>query len=430
MRRLAWLILLLVAATVYAQVGESFVLGNVNSVDVYVGEPIIYTLRIHLLGEVTDESQVITPSFTGFGSSSMQIAPSVATETIDSFLYTIYEQNYLLYPLRIGTLTIEPFQVQMPETPFQNAVTISTEPLTVTVKALPPEAPESFRNAVGQYEVEASVNLSELRSGDALTLTLNVSGSGNIEQVLAPNLILPEGWRVFVGDSEFQQESIVFGRKTFTWTIFPIGEGAVEIPSIEFSYFNPQTEAYESRGTAAIPLTLSPSAAVAAPIIPTRNALAAPPAPLMQPQFGLAPNPPIWFWGVWLVPPLFSLGIWVLRRPRIEKEVPQAKKPSGSRALQTFRRQLKAAQSAEPKAAYVQIEAALVAYLSAKTGQKVELSNIDKLFAKLPVPLQEEIILCLEEAGTGRYAPIRQNDVVELMRRSLAVVNAIEKEKA
>ena len=150
MKRRLLLLLLLIGASVYAQAGESFVLGNVNSVDVYVGEPIIYTLRIHLLGEVTEESQVIPPNFTGFGLSSMEIAPTVASETFNGFLYTIYEQNYLLYPLRIGTLTIEPFQVQLPETPFQSSVTISTEPLTVTVKAMPPDAPESFRNAVGQ----------------------------------------------------------------------------------------------------------------------------------------------------------------------------------------------------------------------------------------------------------------------------------------
>jgi hypothetical protein len=424
------LLLLFIGASVYAQAGESFVLGNVNSIDVYVGEPLVYTLRIHLLDEDTTESQVIPPNFTGFGQSSLRIELSVATETIGTYLYTIYEQNYLLFPLRVGTITIDPFQVQIPETPFQNAVTISTEPLTVTVKALPPEAPESFRNAVGQYEIEASANPTELRSGDALTLRLTISGAGNIEQVLAPKLELPEGWRVFDGEGEFQQETIVFGRKSFVWTIFPIGEDAVEIPSIEFSYFNPQTDAYETRRTAAIPLSLSASVAVIAPEIPSRSALSAAPIPLMSPQFGLAPNPPQWFWGAWLVPPLFSLGIWLLRRPRMEKIAPQAKKPSGSRALQNFRRQLKAAQNSESKAAYEQIETALLGYLSAKTGQSVNIANVENLVNKLPVALQKEIILCLDEASTGRYAPIRPNDVIELMRRSVAVVNAIEKEKA
>ena len=94
------LLIVLLAASVYAQTGESFVVGTINSNEVYVGEPIIYTLRIHLLGEVREESQVISPSFTGFGISSMQIEPSVATETIGSYLYTIYEQNYLLFPFR------------------------------------------------------------------------------------------------------------------------------------------------------------------------------------------------------------------------------------------------------------------------------------------------------------------------------------------
>src|SRR5690348_15550573 len=123
------LFILLLAASVYAQSGESFVVGSVNDNEVYVGEPIIYTLRIHLLGEGTD-SQIIAPSLVGFGRSSFDIDPSVASEVFGTDLYTIIDQNYLFFPLRIGTITIEPFQVQVPETPFQPQITISTEPVT------------------------------------------------------------------------------------------------------------------------------------------------------------------------------------------------------------------------------------------------------------------------------------------------------------
>src|SRR5688572_4251785 len=98
------LFIVLLAVSVYAQTDESFVVGSVNSNEVYVGEPIIYTLRIHLLGEGTN-GEVILPSLAGFGHSSMQIEPTVASEVFGTNIYTIIEQNYLLFPLRIGTVT-------------------------------------------------------------------------------------------------------------------------------------------------------------------------------------------------------------------------------------------------------------------------------------------------------------------------------------
>lgn len=413
------LLILLLAVSVYAQTGESFVVGSVNSNEVYAGEPIIYTLRIHLLGEVSD-SQIIMPSLVGFGHSSLRIEPSAASEVFGTDLYTIVEQNYLLFPLRIGTITIEPFQVQVPETPFQSAITISTDSVTVNVRALPPEAPEGFRNAIGQYEIEASASPTELRSGDAFTFRITVSGSGNLEQILAPEITLPQGWRIFEDESSLIQDSLLFGSKSFDWTVFPIGEGAVEIPSVSFTYFNPQNEAYETRRTSPITLTLRPGVAVPVPEIPDRVAILAPQTALMPPQLALEPYPPLWFWGTWLFPPALSLAIWMLRRPRMQKSEPQAKRMSSSRALQVFRRQLKTAQTLEAKAAYELIENALNNYMSAR--------NLD--INRLPIPLKGEFASCIDEASSGRFAPIKQADVIELIRRSLAVVTAIEKEKA
>lgn len=418
MKKIAVFLIFFIAFVVSAQNGESFAIASVSNTRLYVGEALIYSLRIHLVGESAD-SQVIAASLVGFGRSSMQLEATVSSEVLGTTAYTIVEQNYLLFPLRIGTLSIDPFQVQIPETPFRGAETISSEALSVTVLPLPPNAPETFRNAIGQYEIEAAVSTNTLRSGDALTLNLTVSGSGNLEQLLAPAFALPETWRIFEENSTIEQESLLFGRKTFTWTIFPIGEGAVEIPSIELSYFNPQTESYESRRTPPIPLTLSPSAAIAAPNIPERSAITAAPIALMPPQMGLAPNPPKWFWYLWLLPPMIALVSLALRRPRREKVTRQAKAPNASRALQNFRNSLKTAQTAEPKAAYAQIESALNSYFAAK---KVDVKALSPA-------LKSEVNLCLEEASTGQYAPISPADVQELLRRSLALVNALEKER-
>lgn len=418
MKKIVFFLILLISFAVSAQSGESFAVANLSNTRLYVGEPVIYSLRIHLVGESAD-SRVVEASLVGFGRSSLQLEATVSSEVLGTTAYTIVEQNYLLFPLRIGTLTIDPFQVQIPETPFSSAQTISSESLSLTVLPLPPNAPESFRNAIGQYEVDASVSTNTLRSGDALTLALTVSGSGNIEQILAPQLPLPETWRVFDESSQVEFDSPLFGRKTFTWTIFPIGEGSVEIPSIVFSYFNTQSESYEIRRTTPIPLTLSAGEELAPPIIPERSAIVAAPIELMSPQSGLMPYPPQWFWYLWLIPPAFAFLTLAFSRPRRETRAKQAKAPNASRALQNFRNVIKAAQNTEAKDAYAQVETALATYLAAK--------NLD--INRLSPALKTELNLCLEEAKTGRYAPISPADVQELLRRSLALVNALEKER-
>lgn len=425
-----WFIGILFSLTLIVSAqGAPFVQGIVDNSRPYIGQPIIYTLRIYTISE-TSNSRVIEPSFAGFGRASLILGASTSTEVIGTTLYQVVEQPYILYPLISGTMAIEPFTIDLPETPFQNGMTIFTEPITLDVQPLPDNAPLGYKNAVGQFEIEANVSTSEILSGEALTLTMIISGIGNFEQIIAPDIALPDGWGIFDGDILLEQDNIRFGRKIFEWTVIPYGEGLSEIPSLEFVFFNPQARQYEMRRTVPMALTLLPSDASSAPVIPTREAPISENTPVeLKPIVsGLSAYPPLWFWGLWLISPLATLIFWLSAKMQSQPRRTKRRVKKGSRAIREFRQALKQAQLNEPKAAYQSIEIAIYAYLGAKFGQDINFDNVENSISDLPIALQEQIISCIEEAHEGQYAPVGKSDVVALLKQTLQVFMGVEGE--
>ena len=412
-----------------------FAEGEIDIIDPYVGQPIIYTLRIYTT-DIVENSTIVEPSFFGFGRSSIVIEPNTYTETIDSIGYNVIEQSYVIYPLRAGELIIDPFRIEIPQTPFSASQTILNDAITVNVQAYPEPMPESFVNAVGQFDISASADPTTLSSGDALTLSVVVSGTGNFEQMLAPTFDLPENWRLFNGQTDYVQDNLRFGSKTFEWTVIVEGEGTADIPEVVFSYLNPQSGEYETLNTSAIALNIVPSSPQPEITIErTLIVLTDVPIPELLPIRSneiLPPAPPIWFWLIWLIPPLLTFFIWLFARPKQARQPRQliAQKPqrkSGNRALQDLRQSLLQAQSVEPKEAYQTITESIYAYLSTKSGEVVLKNDVSDIIKGFPANYRDELLSCLDEANAGQYAPVTTKDVRALSQRVLRVCVAIEK---
>ena len=428
MRWLSIFFLLSLTLVVSAQ-GAPFAQGLVDNTIPYLGQPIIYTLRIYTVGETTNSS-VIEPSFAGFGRASLTLDANVSSEVIGTTLYQVVEQPYILYPLNTGTMAIEPFTIDLPETPFQNGMTIFSEPLSIEVQALPENPPMSYKNAVGQFEIEVSTSTRELTSGDTFVLSMIISGSGNLEQIVSPNVTLPEGWALFDNDSVVEQDNLNFGRKIFEWTVIPTGEGFYEIPSIEFAFFNPQAQQYETRRTASTAMTLLPNGSLSTLIIPTREPVTTNDTPpiLKSTTIGLAAYPPLWFWILWLIAPVILFFMWIPTKLKAQPQRRRRRVQKGSRAIREFKKTLKQAQANEPKVAYLSVETAIYDYLSAKLGENITFDNVEGFITELPLPVQEQIMVCIEETHQGQYAPVGKADVIALLKQCLRVFTDVEEE--
>jgi hypothetical protein len=422
------LILVVCCSLTFAQ-SNDFVEASVDVTSPYVGQPVIYTIRVFTTREIENAS-FVEPRFDGFGRSSFIPETLIGSESRNGVAYTVIEQALLLYPLRTGEQTIEPLRIDIPETPFETATSVQTESLTINIQALPEGAPEAFKNGVGQFDIRAEVDTATVVAGNAITLSVTVNGTGNIEQIIAPDIILPETWRIFPRPPIIDQNTLRFATKTFQWTLLPENVGTVEIPAIAFAFFNPQTQAYETRFTTPVTLTVTEGSTTSQQTIIQQASIeeSREPLTLKADSNGfLQPIPPLWFWLLWLIPPFVVLVLWLPRRaitrPRRERAV---RRPRSKNALQNAKSQLKTAQSHEPVSAYQQIRTTIYDYVSTKSGVEVTQENIHDKIKHLTPKIQNLLLQCLEEAASGQYAPVSAEDVNGLLRQTLKVLNAVE----
>jgi BatD DUF11 like domain len=124
-------------------------------------------------------------------------------------------------------------------------IDISSNPVSLEVKPLPPNAPPSFSGAIGSFTMATDAKPKSVQVGDPITVTTTISGRGNFDRVNAPLLEDDRGWHKYPPSSKFKQDDEVgiSGTKTFETVISP-NENKQNLPVLAFSYFDPAKEQY------------------------------------------------------------------------------------------------------------------------------------------------------------------------------------------
>lgn len=168
----------------------------------------------------------------------------------------------------------------------EKQVALKSGVLAFRIAALPAAGrPADFSGAVGHFEVQAEVTPRRATVGDPLTLTLTVQGEGSFDRVDVPGLSAASSWKTYRPSAAFEPADSVgySGRKVFTQAVVPERSGAMEIPTLAFSYFDPDTGKYVTRSTSPLAVEVAaspgvtPQVAVASPEA-TRSAPASKPS--------------------------------------------------------------------------------------------------------------------------------------------------------
>ncbi len=249
--------------------------------DVYAGQPITGTLKLYTRINLSGIQELKLPDFKGFLKEDIETPPlrSLDNEVIDGVQYgTGVIQRFVLYPQIAGEIRIEPAEMTAlvqertaARDPFFNdpffdsffsSVStvprkITTQPLTVKVRPLPEPRPADFHGAVGSFTIESSVSATDAKLNDAVTLTVTLKGSGNLNLAGEPVISFPQGIEKYDPKVTVRSSGISAGSKVFEYLLIPRNTGTFEIPPVSYSVFDPGQEKYVTLRTGGFTLNVT-----------------------------------------------------------------------------------------------------------------------------------------------------------------------------
>lgn len=141
-------------------------------------------------------------------------------------------------------------------------------PIQLTVIPFPEQGkPGNFNGAVGNFRMTASIDKTDLKQNESVTVTIQIEGEGNIETLKQPGVPDLETFKVYESDSKsdlFKNGFVIGGKKTFEIVFIPLEAGDQLIPKLSFSFFNPRNKQYQTLFTPAFPLKVAVSKETAA----------------------------------------------------------------------------------------------------------------------------------------------------------------------
>ena len=246
--------------SVGAKEGEDvFVRLHVDKHSAYLGEQIVAWIKIYTKVNLSGIDQGKGPEFTGFYKQPVDIPQlrNLQPENVDGDVYyTGVIQKVVLYPQKTGEITIEPFDLvvttrqqvrsrskslfddffgptvqDVPRTIKSNAVKINVKPL--------PSRPASFTGAIGNFALKSTIDKKSLKTNEALTYKVTITGKGNIKLIDQPKIVFPPNIEQFEPKTSVSQANELSGSKTFEYVLIPRYAGQYVIPPFDFTYFDP-----------------------------------------------------------------------------------------------------------------------------------------------------------------------------------------------
>jgi hypothetical protein len=254
----------------------------------YVGEMIPIVVRVGF--EIQTRVREVPPEIDlpGQGFTKQKMRASEAQQMIGGKTYQVVSYKTAIAAARTGTIEIGPVEIpavvmvpqsqrnrSFPQNPFglndptldnffndpwltasvPRQIKLTTEPVNIEVKALPPNAPPTFGGAVGNFTMTADANPKSVQVGDPITVTAKISGRGNFDRVTGPAFDDEHGWHKYPPSADFKQDDDVgiSGTKTFETVLSP-NERKDKLPAQVFTYFDSLKEQYVTLRSDPIPV--------------------------------------------------------------------------------------------------------------------------------------------------------------------------------
>ncbi len=263
-----------------------FLEATASKKEAYVGEQLIYSFKLFYRVEAKNFDLNMPFGASHFQKEELGKAKSYQS-VVNGIQYHVQEVSVALFPIKPGKAEIPPATLEFdiyhrpqnrsnggPFSQFFNDPFFSqgtraehkvlrTKPISIEVLQLPEKGkPEESKNIIGNFNIVSNLGKDDLEVGDTTTLTITVSGNGNLRGVSFPEPDLKKLFKIYPDQPEFNQTVIgnqITGKKVFKFALVPLKPGVVKLPAFTLYYFDPTIKDYRQAQTHPIEVNVRPS---------------------------------------------------------------------------------------------------------------------------------------------------------------------------
>ena len=257
---------------------DLFITATASKTTVHEQEAILLTYKVYTVVNLRQLYGKM-PDLKGFHTQEVEL-PQQKTFTLEhykgrNYNTTVWSQ-YVLFPQQTGKLEIPSItfdgvvaQQTVSDDPFDAFFNggghvevkkkITTPKVVINVQPLPAK-PAGFSGAVGEFKLASSINATDVKTNDAVTIKLTLSGTGNMKLIGTPEVKFPQDFEIYdpkVTDDYKLTNSGLTGTKTFEYLAIPRHAGNFTIPAVEFTYFDLKSNSYKTLKTEAYNLKVA-----------------------------------------------------------------------------------------------------------------------------------------------------------------------------
>ena len=446
---------------------DLFITATASKTTVHEQEAILLTYKVYTVVNLRQLYGKM-PDLKGFHTQEVEL-PQQKTFTLEhykgrNYNTTVWSQ-YVLFPQQTGKLEIPSItfdgvvaQQTISDDPFDAFFNgggyvevkkkITTPKVVINVQPLPAK-PAGFSGAVGEFKLASSINATDVKTNDAVTIKLTLSGTGNMKLIGTPEVKFPQDFEIYdpkVTDDYKLTNSGLTGTKTFEYLAIPRHAGNFTIPAVEFTYFDLKSNSYKTLKTEAYNLKVAKGQGNADQVISdftNKESVKMLGKDIRFIKLGdssLRPKGDFFFGTVgyylcYLIPLLLFVVFAVIYRQKALENANVAKvKTKKANKVATRRMKLAGKLLAENKKNefYDEVLKALWGYISDKLSIPVSQLSKDNIEAELTnYGVQEaliaEFIDVLNECEYARYAPGNENEAMDkVYSASVEVISKME----
>ena len=440
---------------------------KVSDTELYKGESLRASLVLYTRVTVENIESLTMPPFDGFWSQELSFDNAPSREEYNGRVYETYKiTELLLSPQESGKIVIPEAVMDVvaqvvvqdrrnydPIFGGRQVYRVSRElksaPVTINVKEFPAGAPQSFNGAVGNFSLRSTMPAAEIDANSADQIELTISGTGNLKFITAPRITLPESFEVYdtkVVDNCKVTATGTTGSLTYTYPFVARSAGTFTIPRIEFSFFNPDTQAYETLATEPFTLVVKDDGSIAASAPATSNYNYGGPMRQLDRDIrfihtGKLPKraaaafilTPLYWLAVVAMVALFILIYAVLRKRIRERSntVARRMRHADKMAVQRLRMAERYMNEANRHAFYEEMLRAMWGYIGDKFNIPVASLTKEKIREELyrrnvAEATAEQFCEVISRSEEAQYAPSASGEMTDIYAEAVEVISKIE----